>query len=42
MLERGPSEWLLTTLRSKPILLPEYDELYPAQEALAWHREEIF
>ncbi len=42
MLERGPSEWLLTTLRGKSILLPEYDELYPAQEALAWHREKTF
>ncbi len=42
MLERGPAEWLLTTLRGKSILLPEHDELYPAQEALAWHREEVF
>ena len=42
MLERGPTEWLLTTLRGKPILLPEHNEFYPAQEALAWHREEIF
>ena len=42
MLERGPKEWLLTTLRGKSILLPEHNELYPAQEALAWHREKIF
>ena len=42
MLERGPAEWLLTTLRGKSILLPEHDELYPAQEALSWHREKIF
>ena len=42
ILERGPTEWLLTTLRDKSILLPEHDVLYPAQEALAWHREEIF
>lgn len=42
MLERGPSEWLLTTLRGRSILLPEHDELYPAQEAFAWHREKIF
>ena len=41
MLERGPTEWTLTTLRDKPILLPEHDEFYPAQDALAWHREEI-
>ena len=42
MSERGPTKWLLTTLRGKSILLPEGDELYPAQEALAWHREEVF
>ena len=42
MLERGPTEWLLTNVRGKPILLPEHDALYPAQEALAWHRKEIF
>ena len=41
MLERGPTEWLLTTMRGKSILLPEHNELYPAQEALAWHREEV-
>ena len=41
MSERGPTGWLLTTLRGKSILLPEGDELYPAQEALAWHREEV-
>ncbi len=41
MLERGPTEWLLTTLRGKSILLPDHSELYPAQEALAWHREEV-
>ena len=42
MLERGPTEWLLTTLHGKSILLPDHNELYPAQEALAWHREKIF
>ena len=42
MLERGPTEWLLTTLRDKLILLPEHNELYPAQEALTWHREKVF
>ncbi|MCY3552141.1 MAG: HNH endonuclease [Candidatus Poribacteria bacterium] len=42
MSERGPTEWLLTTLRGKSILLPEHNELYPAQEALTWHREEVF
>lgn len=42
MIEHGPTEWLLTTLRGKTILFPEDEELYPAQEALAWHREEVF
>ena len=42
MLERGPREWLLTTLRGRSIILPEHDELYPAQEALTWHREKVF
>ena len=41
MLERGPTEWLLTNLRGRLIRLPDHDELYPAQEALAWHREEV-
>ena len=41
MLERGPAEWRLTALRGKGILLPDRDALYPAQEALAWHREEV-
>ncbi len=41
MLERGPTEWLLTTLRGKSILLPDHNEFYPAQEALGWHREEV-
>lgn len=42
MSERGPTEWKLTTLSGKGILLPERKELYPAQEALAWHREDVF
>lgn len=42
MSERGPTEWLLSTLHDQSILLPENNELYPAQEALAWHREEVF
>lgn len=41
MSERGPTEWKLTTLSGKEILLPERRELYPAQEALAWHREKM-
>lgn len=42
MLERGPTEWKLTTLSGKEILLPEREELYPAQKALSWHRAEVF
>ncbi len=42
MSERGPEEWKLTTLSDKGILLPERKELYPAQDALAWHREKVF
>ena len=42
MLERGPTEWLLTKLRGRLIRLPDHDTLYPAQEALAWHRENVF
>ena len=42
MLERGPTEWLLTELRDRLIRLPDDEHLYPAHEALAWHREEVF
>ena len=38
--ERGPTEWRLKTLQGKEILLPDHKELYPAQDALAWHREQ--
>ena len=41
MSEQGPSEWKLSSLSGKGILLPEPEELYPAQEALAWHREKM-
>ena len=41
MSERGPMEWRLTELRDKSILLPEQNQLYPAQDALEWHREEV-
>ena len=41
MTERGPSGWKLSTLSGKTIFLPEREELYPAQEALAWHREKM-
>ena len=39
IVEQGPMEWRLTKLRGKSILLPEHDQLYPAQDALDWHRE---
>lgn len=41
MSEKGPTEWKLSTLKGKEILLPEREELYPAQEALAWHRNKL-
>ncbi len=41
MTERGPTEWMLKTLYGKAILLPEQQELFPAQSALAWHREKM-
>ena len=42
MSEKGPLEWKFTTLRNKNILVPENKEHYPAQGALAWHREHVF
>ena len=41
MSDKRPTEWMLTELRDKSILLPERDQLYPAQDALEWHREEV-
>ena len=41
MSDRRPTEWMLTELQDKSILLPEQDRLYPAQDALAWHREKV-
>ena len=41
MSDRRPTEWMLTELQDKSILLPEQDQLYPAQDALAWHREKV-
>ncbi|MBI1925912.1 HNH endonuclease [Candidatus Poribacteria bacterium] len=40
--DRRPTEWMLTELRNKSVLLPEHEQLHPAQDALAWHRKEIF
>ena len=41
MTENGPAEWKLASLNGKRILLPEQQELYPAKEAFAWHREKM-
>ncbi len=41
MTENGPAEWKLASLNGKEILLPEQQELYPAKEAFAWHREKM-
>ncbi len=41
MTEQGPTEWKLATLDGKDILLPNREEFYPAQDALAWHRERM-
>ena len=40
--EEGPTEWMLTELRDKSILLPEHNLLSPSQDALRWHREIVF
>lgn len=37
-----PTEWLLTDLKDKQIMLPQNETLYPAQEALHYHRENRF
>lgn len=37
-----PTEWLLTDLKNKQIMLPQNETLYPAQEALHYHRENKF
>ena len=39
--EEGPREWRFRNLRDRKILLPQDEILYPAQDALAWHREEV-
>ena len=41
MSDQRPTEWMLTELQDKSIMLPERDQLYPAPDALAWHREEV-
>ena len=39
--EQGPTRWMLTELRDKLIRRPEDEQHYPAQDALAWHREKV-
>lgn len=41
MSDKRPTEWLLTELQDKPILLPDGVQLYPAQDAMAWHRKKM-
>ena len=40
MSDQRPTEWRLTELQDKPILLPDKAH-YPAQDAMAWHREKV-
>ncbi len=40
--EQRPTEWLLTDLSNKQIMLPQNETLYPAQEALNYHRDNKF
>ena len=37
----GPVESMLSVFRNSAVLLPEHDQLYPSQNALDWHRENI-
>lgn len=41
MTDRGPTGQRLSELKDKPILLPDRAHLYPAQDAMAWHRKKI-
>ncbi len=41
MSDQRPTEWRLTELQDKPIRLPDRDQLYPAQDAMAWHRKNL-
>jgi putative restriction endonuclease len=41
MSEQGPTERLLSELSKQLILLPDHNLLYPAQDALEWHREKV-
>ena len=41
MFQQESTEWTLTRLKGKCARLPDDEQLRPAQEALAWHREEV-
>lgn len=42
LVERGPDQLLLKSLKGSHILLPRKHEEYPAQEAMEYHREQVF
>ena len=41
MSDQRPTEWRLTELQDKPILLPDRIQLSPAQDAMTWHRRNL-
>ena len=41
MTEQGPTGSMLTQLHNRPIWLPRWEEHYPAQDALTWHRMRV-
>lgn len=41
MSDKRPTEWRLTELEDKCIQLPDRVKLRPAQEAMAWHRDNV-
>ena len=41
MSDQRPTEWMLTELQDNLILLPDRVQLYPAQDAMAWHRKKL-
>lgn len=42
MSDKRPTEWRLTELEDICIQLPDRVQLHPAQEAMAWHRDNVF
>lgn len=41
MSDLRPTEWMLPEQRDTSIVLPEQNQLHPAQDALEWHREQV-